>query len=190
MRNGKKREISNSSPSFTLSYSKGIASDFSVIDYDRVEIQYKHRIEIGAGSLLSLNVILGSTINSTSMTFIDYKHFMGNRSPFETNDPVASFRLLPYYDYSTNDEYIVGLLHYKFRKLLLTQFPLIRFTGIKENIFVNYLGTNHSGNYTELGYGIDNIFRFFRIEGILSFQDGQFIDAGLRIGVSTILDFD
>lgn len=190
MRNGKKREISNSSPSFTLTYSKGISTDFSVIDYDRIEIGYKQKIEIGAGSLLSMNINFGSTVNSRNMTFIDYKHFMGNRSPFETNDPVSSFRLLPYYDYSTSDEYLIGHLHYKFRKFLLTQFPLIRFTGVKENLFVNYLGTNYSGNYTEIGYGIDNIARFFRIEGILSFQDGKFIDSGIRIGISTILDFD
>jgi hypothetical protein len=63
-------------------------------------------------------------------------------------------------------------------------------TGLTENIFVNYLGTNSSGNYTELGYGLDNIFRIFRIEGILSFQNGKYIDSGLRIGISTVLDFD
>ena len=190
MRNGKKREIANSSPSFTLLYEKGIATDYSVIDYDRLELKFKHKIEIGAGSALSMNIKLGSTLNSNSMTFVDYRHFMGNRSPFETNDPVASYRLLPYYDYSTNEEYIVGHLYYKFRKLLLTQFALVRMVGLTENVFINYLGTNQSGNYTEVGYGIDNIFRFFRIEGILSFQNGKYIDSGIRIGVSTILDFD
>ena len=76
------------------------------------------------------------------------------------------------------------------RKLLLTQIPLLRMVGIKENLFINYLGTNYSGNYTELGYGIDGIARLFRIEGILSFQNGKFIDSGIRIGISSILDFD
>ena len=189
-RNGKKREISNSSPSFSLNYSKGIATDFSVIDYDRVEIGFKHKIKIGAGSALSINVKTGSTLNDRQMTFVDYKHFMGNRSPFETNDPVASYRLLPYYDYSTSREYLSGHLHYRFRKFLLTQFALVRMVGLTENVFVNYLGTHNSGNYTELGYGIDNIFRIFRIEGILSFQDGVFKEAGLRIGISTVLNFD
>jgi len=190
IKNGKKRAISNTSPSIGLTYSKGIVTDFSSIDYDRLELSVKQKIEIGAGSALSLNVKVGSTLNNDNMTFVDYKHFMGNRSPFETNDPVASYRLLPYYDYSTNDAYFIGHAYYKFRKLLLTQITLLRLTGITENVFVNYLGTNNSGNYTEIGYGIDNIFRFFRIEGILSFQDGKFIDSGLRIGVSTILDFD
>jgi ribosomal protein L19 len=190
IKNGKKKAISNTSPSIGLKYSKGIVTDFSTIDYDRLELSIKQKIEIGAGSALSLNVKVGSTLNTDNMTFVDYKHFMGNRSPFETNDPVASYRLLPYYDYSTNDAYFIGHAYYKFRKLLLTQITLLRFTGITENVFVNYLGTNNSGNYTEIGYGIDNIFRFFRIEGILSFQDGKFIDSGLRIGVSTILDFE
>ena len=190
IKNGKKQPISNSSPSIGLSYSKGIVTDFSSIDYDRLELNVKHKLEIGAGSALSLNLRVGGTLNSENMTFVDYKHFMGNRSPFETNDPVASYRLLPYYDYSTNDAYFVGHAYYKFRKLLLTQITLLRFTGITENVFVNYLATNNSGNYTEIGYGIDNIFRFFRVEGILSFQEGKFIDSGIRIGVSTLLDFD
>ncbi len=190
IKNGKKKVVENSSPEFGLSYVKGIATDFSIIDFDRLQLSYKQKIKVGAGSVLSLNVKIGSTFNNSNMTFVDYEHFMGNRSPFETNDPVASYRLLPYYDYSTNDEYLVGHLHYHFRKFLLTQIALVRFAGLGENLFVNYLGTNNSGNYTELGYGIDNIFRIFRIEGILSFQDGKFIDSGLRIGISTVIDFN
>ena len=189
-RNGKKREISNSSPEFSLLYSKGIATDFSIIDYDRIEIGFKHKLKVGAGSALSINIKAGSTLNDNQLTFIDYKHFMGNRSPFETNDPAASYRLLPYYDYSTSREYFTGHLHYRFRKFLLTQFALVRMTGLTETVFVNYLATHNSGNYTEMGYGIDNIFRIFRIEGILSFQDGAFKEAGLRIGISTVLNFD
>lgn len=190
MRNGVKREMNSSTPRFSFIYTKAIHTDFSDIDFDRIEVAYKHRLKIGAGSRLSLNVKLGSTINDSKMTFIDYKHFMGNRTPFETNDPVASYRLLPYYDYSTTREYLVAHAHYSFRKFLLTQFTLVRFAGLTENIFVNYLGTHNSGNYTEIGYGLDNIFRIFRIEGILSFQDGKYIDSGLRIGISTVLDFD
>lgn len=189
-RNGKKREIANSSPEFSFKYEKGIVTDFSIVDYDRIELGFKHKLKVGAGAALSINVRAGSTLNDKNLTFIDYKHFMGNRSPFETNNPVASYRLLPYYDYSTSSEYLSGHLHYRFRKFLLTQFALLRMTGLTENVFINYLGTQNSGNYTELGYGLDNIFRIFRIEGVLSFQDGVFKEAGLRIGISTVLDFD
>lgn len=189
MRNGKKREIANSSPEFTFSYSKGIATSFSVINYDRIELKYIQKLIVGAGGLMSINVKMGTTLNNKNMSFIDYQHFMGNRSPFETNDPVSSYRLLPYYDYSTSEGYIVGHLHYRFRKFLLTQFSLVRFAGLTETAFINYLGTNYSGSYTEIGYGLDNIFRFFRIEGILSFHEGK-IDTGIRIGISTLLNFN
>jgi hypothetical protein len=67
---------------------------------------------------------------------------------------------------------------------------MVRFAGLKENLFVNYLGTEYSENYTEVGYGIDNIFRIFRIEGIAAFQNGSYVDWGIRIGISTVLDFD
>ncbi len=59
--------------------------------------------------------------------------------------------------------------------------------GIRENVFVNYLGTRSSGNYTEAGYSINGIFRLFRLEAAAAFVDGQYVDWGLRVGISTIL---
>jgi ribosomal protein L19 len=103
---GKKREIQNSSPTFSFVYRKGIKADFSVIDFDQLEFGFKHKVKIGAGAALSINLKTGGFLNDNQMTFVEYKHFLGNRSPFETNDPVASYRLLPYYDYSTTGAYL------------------------------------------------------------------------------------
>jgi hypothetical protein len=40
-------------------------------------------------------------------------------------------------------------------------------------------------NYTELGYGIEGILRFFRLEAAAAFQNGKYVDYGFRIGVAT-----
>ncbi|MCB0638470.1 MAG: hypothetical protein KDC54_17695, partial [Lewinella sp.] len=61
----------------------------------------------------------------------------------------------------------------------------VNMMGIKENVFVNYLATPSSQNYTELGYGIDNIFRIFRLEGAVAFQNGRYYDWGIRIGIAS-----
>jgi hypothetical protein len=116
---------------------------------------------------------------------MDYKHFLGNQTPFSTADPVGSFRLLDYYTFSTADKYFVGNVHYQFRKFLATTIPLVRMTGIRENIFINYLATPTSKNYTEVGYSIDGILRFFRLEAAAAFRDGKYLDYGFRIGIST-----
>jgi hypothetical protein len=57
--------------------------------------------------------------------------------------------------------------------------------GIRENVFVNYLGTPASKNYTELGYSINGILRIFRLEAATSFIDGKFYDYGFRVGIAT-----
>jgi hypothetical protein len=190
IRNGNKRAINSSSPTFAVKYIKAIPAGVSEISFDLIDLGVTYKGNLGARGELSLNVSGGTFLSSSKMYFMDYQHFMGNRSPFSTNDPTKSYRLLPYYNYSTTGPYLTGFAHFQFRKLLLTQITMVRFAGLKENLFINYLGTEYSENYTEVGYGIDNIFRFFRIEGIAAFQDGSYVDWGIRIGVSTVLDFD
>ena len=114
---------------------------------------------------------------------------MGNRVPIATSDPVGSFRLLDYYRNSTMDKYAAVHLHYQFRKFLFTQIPEVWIMGIKENLFVNYLATPTSKNYTEVGYSIDNIFRIFRIEAAASFRDGKYEDWGILLGIASNLGF-
>jgi hypothetical protein len=190
IRNGKKRAIKSSSPTFSVKYIKAIAAGASVIDFDQIDLGVNYRGPIGARGEININLNGGSFLSTSKMYFMDFRHFMGNRSPFSTNDPTKSYRLLPYYFYSTTGNYLTGFVHFQFRKLLLTQFTMVRFAGLKENLFVNYLGTQYSKNYTEIGYGLDNIFRFFRVEAIVSLQDDGTVDYGFRIGVSTVLDFE
>ncbi len=186
--NGRKREIRNSSPSFIIDYKKGfnklLGSDVS---FDQIEIGIKHEIKIGVRGNLDFYLRAGQFLNKDKMFFMDYKHFLGNRTPFSTTDPVGSFRLLEYYNHSTNDQYFTGNVHYHFRKFLLTRIPYVRLAGIRENIFVNYLATPTSNNYTELGYSIDGILRVFRLEAAAAFSNGTNPDYGFRIGIATTL---
>ena len=120
------------------------------------------------------------------MHFMDYQHFDGNRTILSSLKPAGAFRLLDYYAYSTNNTYFSGHTHYSFRKFLITQLPEVRFTGIKENIFVNYLKTSQSPHYYELGYSLDNVFRIFRLEAATSFENGKYKGFGFRVGIATI----
>ncbi|MEL7002828.1 MAG: DUF5686 and carboxypeptidase regulatory-like domain-containing protein [Bacteroidota bacterium] len=189
IRNGNKYPIDNSSPIFSLLYKKGLSDVAgSDVDYDLLELGYRHTFNIGIRGIVDLSLTAGQFLNDDQMFFMDYKHFLGNRTPFATTNPVGSFRLLDYYTFSTNNEYFTGSAHYQFRKFLITRMPLVRLFGVRENVFVNYLGTDNSMNYTELGYGINYIFRIFRIEAVTSFIDGEYQDFGVRIGVATNLD--
>jgi hypothetical protein len=186
IRNGFKFEINDSSPTILLDYRKGFNNVFnSDVDFDQIELGIRHEFKISARGKFDVALRGGTFLNSSKMYFMDYKHFLGNQTPFVTSDPVGSFRLLDYYKYSTADQYFVANVHYQFRKLLVTTIPYVRLAGIRENIFVNYLATPTSKNYTELGYSIDGILRFFRLEVAAAFQDSKYINYGFRIGVAT-----
>lgn len=188
MRNGQKREIESSSPLLSLDYRKGFSEIFnSDVDFDLLELGVKHQFKLGVRGSVHFWLRGGMFLNNERMYFMDYKHFLGNETPFSTSDPVGSYRLLEYYRYSTDDRYFSGNVHYQFRKFLVTTIPVVRLAGLRENVFVNYLATPSSANYTELGYSIDGILRFFRLETAAAFRGGKYQGYGFRIGIATNL---
>ena len=187
IKNGNKQRVQNSSPIFTLEYRKGFADILSSdVNFDVVELSIRKQIKIGIRGTLDVMVKGGDFLNKKSLYFMDYMHYLGNRTFFITHDPFSSFRLLDYYRYSTADDYMEAHAHYHFRKFLLTYLPKARMLGLSENVFVNHLAT-HNAQYSEVGYGIDGILRIFRIEGAMGFQDLKFknADFGFRLGIAT-----
>jgi hypothetical protein len=187
IRNGYKYAIPNSSPTITFDYRKGFNMASSGVDFDHLELGIKYALKVGARGDVDLSVRGGKFFNAGKLYFMDYKHFLGNRTPFVTSDPIGSFRLLDYYAYSTAGQYVIVNAHYQFRKFLVTTIPYVRLAGIRENIFVNYLATPTSKNYTEVGYSIDGILRFFRLEGAVAFRNRNYVDYAFRIGIATTL---
>ncbi len=185
--NGRLIPLTDRSPELLINYRKGISGILgSDVDYDLLELGINHEFTIGAGGQLQFELRGGSFLNNNKLYFMDYKHFDGNQTIFSGLKPAGSFRLLDYYYYSTRNNYFSGHTHYQFRKFLLTRIPEIRYTGIKENIFFNYLRTSKSPNYYEFGYSLDNVFRIFRIEAATSFTNSTRQDYGFRIGIATI----
>lgn len=188
IRNDHRMEVPHSSPIITLDYRRGFDDILnSNVSFDQIELGIKHGFKIGIRGNADLALRGGMFLNTDKMYFMDYKHFLGNKTPFITNDPVGSFRLLDYYKYSTSDKYFAANFHYQFRKFLITNIPLVRLAGIRENVFVNYLASPTSRNYTEVGYSIDGILRFLRLEAAASFQDGKYLNYGFRIGIASYI---
>lgn len=183
--NGVKQPIDDSSPVISLLARQGGGDT----RFTHLEAGFSHNFKIGIQGFVDVAATAGFFPGSDAPEYlIDFKHFPGNQTPFITSDPVQSFRLLPYYRYSVNSEYVTGHLQYQFRKFLLTRIPIVRLSGIREGFFTNYLYNEAASHYTELGYGINYIFRVFRIEAVTSFRDGKYQDFGVRIGIATNLD--
>ncbi len=187
IRNGRRYAIETSSPAFSVRYDQGFPAFGSGINFNRAEIGYRHILNVGVRGELRMNLQAGRFFKTDSMAFMDYRHFMGNLTVLTTTDPIGSFRLLDYYRYSTAKEYLVANFNYQFRKLLVSTNYKLHLMGIRESIFVNYLGTSTSQNYVELGYAINGILRLFRVEAAAAFQNGTYQSYGFRIGIASTL---
>ncbi len=186
--NGRMLPINKDYPVLSLSYMKGIQGIAgSEVDFDRVEFQFKNVYEIGKKGTTYLNTKVGTFLNNNALGFMDFAHFPGNRAFITQLDPVQSYRLLDYYLYSTDQYYAQAFIYHQFRKFLITQIPAVRFMGLKENFFVNYLHTNQSNNYSELGYSLDGILKFFRVEVVTNYENFKYKSLGFRIGIATTL---
>ncbi|WP_020568813.1 DUF5686 and carboxypeptidase regulatory-like domain-containing protein [Neolewinella persica] len=184
--NGKKRLIENTAPTITAKLRGGLPGiGNSTADFTQLEAGYQRRFDVGRKGQVDFLVRGGAFLNNEAVDFPDFKHFSTSELILTSLDPIGSYRLLPYYLESTNQEYVEAYAHYQFRKFLLTQIWELHLMGLKEDLFVNYLHTPTSENYTELGYSIDNIFRVLRVEFVTSFRDFKYDDFGVRISVAS-----
>jgi hypothetical protein len=188
IQNGVKRPVRQRSTRFELEYYKGFKNlAGSDVDFDRLVVGYKDEFDFGAKGRTYFNTRIGVFLNNNNLGFMDYAHFPGNRAFITQNDPVESFRLLDYYRFSTDQFYAQNFIFHRFRKLLITQIPATRFMGLKEGVFLNYLYTPDSNNYAEIGYSLDGILKFFRIEVATQYENMQYKGWGVRVGIATTL---
>jgi hypothetical protein len=186
IRNGVRRKIQDqNAPELTLNYRMGLSEAHN---YGFAQATFAHAIETGIRSRLSYSVSTGTFLGNDTPYFIDFKHFAGNQFWFQQGDPVTSFRLLPYYEFSTGKRFAEAHVLGEYRKLLLTQITWLRLLDLKENLFVHYLATPTLKNYTEVGYGLNGliprVLPAFRVEVIGQFKNGSYQGLGYRVGTT------
>ncbi len=188
--NGRKYPNPSSAPLIRFSYSKaisGVLNSETAADFDHLSLGVEHSIDFGVSGDLDFNVSAGTFLSNDQVYFQDFQHFGGNRTIFSNFGPASNFRFMDYYKYSTQTSYVSSIVHYQFRKFLFTQLPMLRFSGLRENIFFNYLKTENSPHYWEIGYSLDNLFRIFRIEFGAGFENGDYLRSGPRFGIATFI---
>lgn len=192
IRNGRKIPNYERAPLLSFTYQKAmpqLSTSVLAADFDQLEASLKHDFSFGVSGKLDFNVTAGTFLNDRQVFFQDYKHFGGNRTLFSSMGAASNYRVMDYYRYSTSGSYISSIVHYQFRKFIFTQLPMLRFSGVRENIVFNLLKTQNSPHYTEIGYSLDNLFRIFRVEFAAGFENGQFLRARPLFGVATFLTF-
>jgi hypothetical protein len=152
--------------------------------YDLVKLGVRQKIDFGIDDHFSYSVTGGKFLNSDKLYFEDFQHFNTQPTGFMFSSYENSFRLLPFYQYSTSDQFLEAHANWQTRRLILKQLPVIRNSMITEKLFANYLITPELKNYVETGYGISNLFLLLNVEAVAGFENGKFRSAGIKVSLN------
>ena len=183
IRNGDKRYLRNRGPAFNLNYKVGLPA-LGDVNYSLLQGGVSQEFDLGPRSTLSYLTSGGGFLGKKNMYFIDYKHFMGNEFFFQMSDPLAHFRMLPYYKYSTSSWFAEAHVLWTLQRFLFTRMEFVRLTGVKETLQIHYLSAPTVKHYTELVYGFDDVLRVGRLELVGQFHGVHFQSIGFRIGTA------
>lgn len=180
-----KRYTESKSPTYTLEYKGGFSSVFgSDTRYDLLKLGIRQKIGFGIDDHFSYHAIIGKFLNNNQLFFEDFQHFNTQPTSFMFSPYDNSFRLLPFYQYSTSKQFAEGQAEWQTRRLILKQLPLLKNSSASEKLFVNYLSTPELKNYVETGYGINNLFLILNIEAVAGFENGKFRSAGVKLSLN------
>lgn len=172
-------------PTFTLGYNRAWANVLgSDTRFDQIELGLKHSFSFHISDQLSWQINAGKFINNDKLYFDNFRHFNTQATNFLFSRYDNSFRLLPFYRYSTPEQYLEAHTQWQSRRLLLKLLPLIKNSSVTEKLFVNYLTTPGLQHYVETGYGIDNVFLLLNIEAVAGFDNGRFTSSAIKISLN------
>lgn len=195
IRNGIREYLMGRAPAFTLTYKKGMIDT----DFDYLSLNVKQSISLGQLGKFDYMLEVGDFLNNRKVYLMDMKHINNNYLSALQTGLFARYRLLDTripvdgeenityvnpYRFSTKGRYLQGHIINEFKKLLLTQIPIVRIWGLKEDVFVNYLNSPTLKNYIEIGYGIDGILKVLRLEAVTSYENGKYQRWGVKFGVT------
>lgn len=178
----KKMYAGSKYPTFALGYKSAFSSVFgSDSRFDQLRLGIRQKIDYGFDNHISWQLNAGKFLNNDRLYFEDFQHFNTNYTQLGFSSTENSFRLLPFYQFSTNRQYVDAHINFQTYRLILKQLPIIKNSSMSEILFVNYLTTPEIKNYVEAGYGFNNLFLFLGAEVIAGFENGSFRSAGVRI---------
>ncbi|WP_055436536.1 DUF5686 and carboxypeptidase regulatory-like domain-containing protein [Lacinutrix algicola] len=184
-----KYNISNSKyPTLSLGYEKGFAATDSNYNFDQFKARLRQRIDLGNKGEFEYNAQGGLFANADNIAFMDYHHFNGNQTNVKLDGSyLYSFKNLPYYGLSTNDNYAELHTEYRFNGYILNKIPLINKLNFNLILGAKAAFTQDNKPYSEYSIGVDNIgfgkFRFLRVDYVRSYQSG-FINDAVMFGIS------
>lgn len=174
-------------PRVNIAYKKAIPVTKTSADYDLATIQLDDNIRMGLLGNLTYRGMAGYFLNNKTMYFMDYKHFNGNQTVLANRNTLSSFKLLPYYTFSTKNWYAEGHAEHHFNGFIFNKIPLLRKTRITEVIGAHVLVNDKMDQYYELSFGVEKILQLIRFDYAVGYGPYGKFSQGFLIGLD--IDF-
>ncbi|WP_395049914.1 DUF5686 and carboxypeptidase regulatory-like domain-containing protein [Flavobacterium sp.] len=176
-------------PTLYFGYENAFASNERNNEYQLITSQIKYDFNAGNKGTLGINLKAGTFIHGDNISFVDYKHFNGNRTHVGTSERYLNvFNLMPYYSNSTNDAYFEAHLEHNDKGYIMNKIPLLNKLNSTLVLGFHALAVPNKNPYSEFTVGLDNLgfgkFKLFRFDYVHSFQNGVQEDGvvfGLKI---------
>ncbi|MBS1533850.1 MAG: carboxypeptidase-like regulatory domain-containing protein [Bacteroidetes bacterium] len=176
-------------PTLQINFEKGLAGNESQYNYDHLSAQITYNRTLGNKGNLSMRANAGKFYRADNISFVDYKHFNGNRTYVGTEEQYLNrFNLLTYYIASTNDAYFEFHAEHNDNGYITNKLPLINLLHSTLVLGYHNLSVPERSPYHEYTVGLDQLgfgkFKIFRLDYIHSYQSGHQEDGvifGLKI---------
>lgn len=186
----RKFSIGSKYPTFNFLYSQGIKNVAgSDVDYNKWRFSMSDNLNLKLYGSLDYRLGAGGFINTKSLYFPDYRHYIGNNFTL-VSQYLQGYQLLPFYSYSNIEKfYATAFVEYHLNGLLTNKIPLFK----KLNWFLvtssNALYLKSGVWYSEVFIGIENILKVFRLDYLRSFAgDSNHGLSGFRLSIPLFLN--
>lgn len=182
-----KMRILSEWPTVSLQYHKAIPIGNNTINYDRLIWRVRDTyINTKTYGFSSINFEGGMFLSKERLGFVDYFHFLGNETTatYFYRYPY-SFKNMPFYDFSTTEDFIQVNIEHHFDGYIMDKVPLLADSGL--TFVLGFGGVwNKERDYYEWSIGLEGFsigaIDFMRIDYVQSYTDTGFYDRGLKFG--------
>lgn len=187
------RPIRSNYPVFSLNYRKAIVGLFNTeANYDRIRFSVSQQVSLKLLGGLDYYAGFNSFLNNTKVPWAEWQHFKGNEYILHQNS-ANGFFMLPYYLMSNAEQWSAQAhVEWAWKGFLTNKIP-----GFKQLNWTGVVGGHAiflpNNQYYELTFGLDNIgfkiYRFLRVDGVVSFENQQSPRWGVRVSASNLFKF-
>jgi len=175
------------SPFLTINFKKGMPGFLeSESNFDYLELAFSQSLNVKKFGRIDVNFISGKFLQQDFLHFNDFYHFPTGRTLKTSHPVVSTFRLLPFYEFSTNNYFHRIHIQTQTSNFFLSKWSFIKKSKVLENLFINLAITDKLQPFLEMGYALDNILKIFRLEIVSGRYDGKWLGPRIILGPTSL----